>query len=675
MKSLSFNTFIHLVLFLAMACMGGCRWTHHENEANPATSAPATSDPVPPDNGPVPLPGRVDPPPDHKDEGSLPNTPPPENAGNTDVEDTDPGRTADSPPHGKPGALLSLTAARQVPSSQIRVTASNTYGKNLPSNVIDGKTSTIWNSGLAPQWIQLDLGAAYEIAKIRLVVDQDPPGLTEHRVSGGEDENHLKPMSILKGTTQGGQVLEVSPSGAARHRVRYLRIDTVKVDAAKRPAPTWVGWREIQVFFIPLAVSGSAAGSDPFNAIDGNPGTVWFAGGKEPHSLQIDLGSKYDVSKIRLLPYQAGGDNVSIRILGGETADHLLPIGSLEGTAKTGDRLELIPEGTAGQDLRLIEILTSGDGLEEVAIDGGVPATGSGCIDQDHKNANLKYFGYFGSAFYEDHTAEIKDHANVTWIEDGLNTQFIEAAQTQGSNMKILLYVIGPFFGGEGYSLYPDYRSRWEAYAEKIRPYADSLIAFYPLDEPNTFIAQTRLDQEVRRKAYVSWTDEQKKKRLAEVKKEVRDDLKKVGDLIHSTFPGKPVAVTLGVDNNWVDDVKLFSGVFDWIGFDCYGSFGDCSGNPIPWYLQTLDGQLTSGQRIFLIADASLSGIPSDQLSDIDQNELVGRAGQYYELANSSPKVVGLFPFVWQSFSTYTGVRDMELVRYTYNRIGDCIIE
>ncbi|MGH2607363.1 MAG: discoidin domain-containing protein, partial [Anaerolineales bacterium] len=78
------------------------------------------------------------------------------------------------------------------------------------SFAVDGDPGTIWNSGGGPlRWIQIDLGAAYDITGIRLVVSQSPAGRTIHVVYGkgpgtGNDQTHLHTFDSV---TQDSDVL------------------------------------------------------------------------------------------------------------------------------------------------------------------------------------------------------------------------------------------------------------------------------------------------------------------------------------------------------------------------------------------------------------------------------------------------------------------------------------
>lgn len=111
---------------------------------------------------------------------------------------------------------------------------------------VDGDPGTVWNSGGGPlQWIQIDLGAAYDIGVIRLTVSQSPAGRTLHVVYGkgpgtGNDQTHLH---TFDGVTQDSDVLIFTPAEPLRD-LRYIWIDTTR-------SPSWVAWREIEVLAAP----------------------------------------------------------------------------------------------------------------------------------------------------------------------------------------------------------------------------------------------------------------------------------------------------------------------------------------------------------------------------------------------------------------------------------------
>jgi hypothetical protein len=85
------------------------------------------------------------------------------------------------------------------------------------------------------------LGAAYDVAMLRLVVAQTPSGRAEHtveaRATTGDPYVELQHIDAV---TSDGQLLEFVPASPWT-AVRYLRVRTIW-------GPSWPAWREIQVF-------------------------------------------------------------------------------------------------------------------------------------------------------------------------------------------------------------------------------------------------------------------------------------------------------------------------------------------------------------------------------------------------------------------------------------------
>lgn len=119
---------------------------------------------------------------------------------------------------------------------------SSAIGDQVGAYAVDGDVATAWNSGGFPlQWIQVDLGRSYDIAEIRLTVEQTPPGQTIHVVYGqGEGTGGaFDQLHIFSGTTASFDVLIFAPPEPLRG-IRTVRIETTTT-------PSWVGWREIEV--------------------------------------------------------------------------------------------------------------------------------------------------------------------------------------------------------------------------------------------------------------------------------------------------------------------------------------------------------------------------------------------------------------------------------------------
>jgi RHS repeat-associated protein len=144
-----------------------------------------------------------------------------------------------------------LVTAASAPLAKLNVasaTASNFYGPgNEASKATDGNVNTLWNAGgWSPQWIQLDLGAAYTLSKLRLLVAQSPNGPTTHQVYGGATTRSLSLLGTLDGSTTNGQWLEFNSSAS---NIRYVKVLTTS-------SPSWVAWSEIEVYgTLPSAVA------------------------------------------------------------------------------------------------------------------------------------------------------------------------------------------------------------------------------------------------------------------------------------------------------------------------------------------------------------------------------------------------------------------------------------
>jgi hypothetical protein len=110
------------------------------------------------------------------------------------------------------------------------------------ADAVDGLVDTLWNAGIAPSgWIEVDLGAVYDVALLRLVVAQTPSGRAVHKIYGkATSGGSFTELLELDATTTDGQVLQHTP-GTPWSGVRYLRIETIW-------GPSWPAWREIQVF-------------------------------------------------------------------------------------------------------------------------------------------------------------------------------------------------------------------------------------------------------------------------------------------------------------------------------------------------------------------------------------------------------------------------------------------
>jgi hypothetical protein len=105
---------------------------------------------------------------------------------------------------------------------------------------VDGDLGTLWNSGSDPtQWIEIDLGAEYDIQGISMTTSQYPEGRTIHRISGKGASGQFVELTSFDGNTIDGQTLVFEPAEPLQN-IRFIRVETVL-------GPSWVAWREIEV--------------------------------------------------------------------------------------------------------------------------------------------------------------------------------------------------------------------------------------------------------------------------------------------------------------------------------------------------------------------------------------------------------------------------------------------
>jgi hypothetical protein len=144
-------------------------------------------------------------------------------------------------------ALACPASASPVKLQPIGYTVSGTYPGYPASYVSDGNTSTFWNAGNWTGYIELDLGQAMPISKIRLLPYDDRSGTAVHTITAGGDHNSMRTVysySGPAGPNLNNTWIEFSGDGANGDHlghVRYIRITTTS-------NPSWLAWSEIEVY-------------------------------------------------------------------------------------------------------------------------------------------------------------------------------------------------------------------------------------------------------------------------------------------------------------------------------------------------------------------------------------------------------------------------------------------
>lgn len=109
--------------------------------------------------------------------------------------------------------------------------------------------------------------------------------------------------------------------------------------------------------------------------------------------------------------------------------------------------------------------------------------------------------------------------------------------------------------------------------------------------------------------------------------------------------------------------------MFDWVGFDAYGS----SVTQLGIYLSTLERELaipTSGKRTFIIPDAYSPAPPVDPASAADPtvNALSAQQPIYEQLLEAHASVIAVIAFLYNSQPGLTGLDKMPTVQALYRQ-------
>jgi hypothetical protein len=117
---------------------------------------------------------------------------------------------------------------------------SSSYSGFLPFAMFDRNASTNWNSGGYPQQrIGAVLLGPTRVSKIQLTVHQNPSGYTSHRIRAKRPDGSWFVLREFRGRTTDGQVLkhDLSPPQ-----------DLVEIEVLTLKGPSWVGWKEVEIF-------------------------------------------------------------------------------------------------------------------------------------------------------------------------------------------------------------------------------------------------------------------------------------------------------------------------------------------------------------------------------------------------------------------------------------------
>ena len=237
-------------------------------------------------------------------------------------------------------------------------------------------------------------------------------------------------------------------------------------------------------------------------------------------------------------------------------------------------------------------------------------------------SSTVKHFGYFAARLTPsggNHLAEVAARSNLNWVQvsdvDRYRPEVLDGCKPAGC----IVSTGHEFFtgcdkaGSTTCRLHPDYRARWMRLANAINSRFDKVGAFYLLDEPQWRGASPA-------------------------------DIATAARTIKHTHPSTPVMM-VEAGPKVTDSLQVPANV-DWVGFDWYcRPFSDIRAK-----LATLERRTAAHQRLFLLPEAAPLPECGGRPGHATDAEIARVQWDYFRLAESHPRVVGLLAFgFWTS--------------------------
>jgi hypothetical protein len=281
------------------------------------------------------------------------------------------------------------------------------------------------------------------------------------------------------------------------------------------------------------------------------------------------------------------------------------------------------------------------------------------------QNPNLKFFGFsLVDVFFDDPTDDKAKSNYCDEVADFSNLADIliyEPSQNIISNLEVMhnydllayLHLNELFFeikemGGDKsgviYALRSDYRERWDEFklVNNLQQNQTFIKAFYMGEEP-------------------FWNGI------------TREDLEKATNYVKADFPN--VKIMLIEASVALDELQIPESV-DWVGFDHYFIKDPFTNPKYQEELSLLKTKMSEHQEIIVVLDSHFLPL-FHRIKGIRKNNLDEVARNYYDVANSDEKIVGIIGYYWPSgfeFENATGARGLpEHVINEYKRIGKAV--
>ncbi len=414
--------------------------------------------------------------------------------------------------------------------------------------------------------------------------------------------------------------------------------------AATTGSPTWGPWQTTaNTCVAPPVITASASASyqntSPSNTIDANPASVWNAGGSAPQWIELDLGAPQTIAALSLSVVQDPAGNTVHDIYAGSTPNPTTLVKEI--ASFTTDGQVLTPTfSPALTNVRYVRIVTT-QSPSRVAW-GTITFSASNApaeVAPQFKtlaDAHVQQFGYYASAVSGvgsgDYIDAVAPQSNVVFVRDDNQDMLIaKVKNARDHGLGVVLAVQNLFFPWASSHLYSDSRtSRFDALWSALSPYRSTIKGFYLFDEPFSHNAATDGSW-----ATVSDAD-------------LTANINWAASYLHTVEAGIPSISIFSYPEIARSDFfsTLLPKKINWIGFDCYVAFGSaCSTDAVQADFNNFARYKDPSEKIVLVPDAFWSSAPSAPIDAL----VAARLPLYQGFAASSPDVVAIYPFLYQT--------------------------
>jgi hypothetical protein len=306
------------------------------------------------------------------------------------------------------------------------------------------------------------------------------------------------------------------------------------------------------------------------------------------------------------------------------------------------------------------------------------------------------YFGYYASArsgvgtagtgVDGDYAPEIYNQSNVSWVGNYISDPTSSAQEIVSKIREASSFQMGAivdlntvFFEttATGTSLSPNYLNNWSTFLNVLTSNGsdysvlENIVAFYPIDEPN---CQSGVTDAV----------------IGTVVSTIKNSMSEVAPFL--SIPVAAIYCYSSPDGGTAPLQFVGEEYFDWVGLDCYpvglnpanpATNFQCPGFPggptadFSEVYSMLTSGLSANQRTILVPQASEPPqCASDATYGCSANAIAPlevEANDYQSFATTHPEVVGIFPFIYQSFGGWVGLEELPALQSTWLNIAQPI--